>query len=174
MDLLELMQTRRSIREYTGAPIPEALLEQILQAGLLSASGRSIRPWALIVVRDKAMLARLSESRVGSAKMLAGADAAIVVVADTAATDVWIEDCAIVMTNMQLMAHSLGVGSCWIQGRLRTAPEGGTTEACLRELLGFPEGFALAATLSLGMPAKRPAGRALTELPMDKIHREAF
>ena len=151
MDLLEIMRKRRSIRRYTGEKIPEEKLETILQAGLLSASGRAIRPWEFIVVQDKDTLQYLSDSRIGAAKMLQGADCAIVVIGDSEKTDVWIEDCSIAMAQMHLMADSLGVGSCWIQGRLREA-EGKTTEEYVREKLEFPESFRLEAILSLGIP----------------------
>ena len=53
MNLLSIFQQRHSIRKYTGAPIDDAALTQIIQAGLLSASSRSIRPWEFIVVKDK-------------------------------------------------------------------------------------------------------------------------
>lgn len=173
-DLLSMMQARRSVRKYTGEPVPEEALEKILQAGLLAPSGRAIRPWELIVVRDGAMLDRMAGSRSHGAGMLAGADTAIVVVGDADKTDVWTEDCSIVMTQMHLMADVLGVGSCWIQGRLREASDGRTTEAYLRELLGFPENYRLEAILSLGMPDGHPEPRKLEELPIEKIHREKF
>ncbi len=174
MELLELMQNRRSVRQYTGAPIPEEALERVLQAGLLSASGRNRRPWELIVVRDPRTLARLAECRDHGAGMLAGAACAVVVIADPEKTDVWTEDCSIAMANMHLMADSLGLGSCWVQGRLREAPDGRTTEAYLRELLHFPAGYALEAILSLGVAAGHPAPHSLEELPWEKIHWEMF
>lgn len=174
MELLEIMQNRRSVRKYTGEAVSEENLEKILQAGLLSASSRSRRPWELIVVRDKDMLKKMAQCRAGSAQMLAEADAAVAVVADTSVSDVWIEDCSIIMANMHLMADSLGVGSCWIQGRLRETPNGVATEDYLRGLLRFPENFALEAILSLGMPEERPARRELSELPLEKIHRGTF
>lgn len=170
MDLLEIMQNRRSVRKYTGEPVPEEKLEMVLQAGLLSASGRQLRPWELIVVRDKGTLRSMSECRVGSAKMLENADAAVVVIADEGLSDVWTEDCSIVMANMHLMADSLGLGSCWIQGRLREAPDGRTTEEYLRECLGFPENYRLEAVLSLGQPGEHAAKRELSSLPIEKVH----
>ena len=115
MKLLEMMQNRRSVRTYTGEPISEEQLTAILQAGLLSASGKAIYPWELITVQNKETLKQMSECRGASSKMLAGAEAAIVVVANEDLSDVWIEDCSIVMTNMHLMADSLGLGSCWLQ-----------------------------------------------------------
>lgn len=174
MELLEIMKNRRSVRKYTSEPISDDNLQKILQAGLLSASSRSIHPWELIVVRNKELLKQMSECRIGSAKMLSGADAAIVVVADTAASDVWVEDCSIVMSNMHLMADSLGVGSCWIQGRLREAPDGTSTENFLRKLLNFPDTFALEAILSLGMPENHPVRKELSDLLLNKIHNESF
>ena len=174
MDLLTLMQRRRSVRKYTDVSVPDDKIQQILQAGLLSPSSRGVRPWALIVVRNRAVLEEMAHCRQGAAKMLMEADAAIVVVADAGLSDVWVEDCAIVMSNMHLMADSLGLGSCWIQGRLRQAGDGATTEEYLRQLLGYPADYRLEAILSLGMPASHRAARALSELPMDKVHQEHF
>ena len=139
MDLLEIMKNRRSVRTYTGEPVPEEKLIQILQAGLLSASGRAVRPWEFIVVRNKETLKQMAGSRTAGAKMLEEADCAVVVLGDEKKTDVWTEDCAIAMANMHLMADSLSVGSCWIQGRLREASDGKTTEEYLRKLLGYPD-----------------------------------
>ena len=128
-----------------------AALTQIIQAGLLSASSRSIRPWEFIVV-----------------------------IANAEVSDVWIEDSSIAMANMHLMADSLGIGSCWIQGRLRTATstDSGTasitTEDYVRECLHFPEGYKLEAILSLGMPAEEKTPAELSKLPFEKIHYEKF
>ena len=178
MELLKIMKNRRSVRTYTEESIPEEKLEQILNAGLLSPSGRAIRPWEFIVVQNKEMLQKLAGCREGSADMLKGASAAIVVAADPGKTDVWIEDCSIAMTQMHLMADSLGVGSCWIQVRLRdagkAAPAGTTTESYLQELLGIPKEYNVEAILSLGMPKNHPAPRTLEELPHSKIHWERF
>lgn len=174
MDLLEIMRKRRSVRTYTGEPVSEENLEKILKAGLLSASGRAIRPWEFIVIREKAALRKMAAARAMGAKMLEGADCAIVVLGDEEKTDVWTEDCSIAMANMHLMADSLGVGSCWIQGRLREASDGRTTEAYARELLGYPENYRLEAILSLGMPEQHPEARNLEELPMEKVHQEKW
>lgn len=174
MDMLEILRKRRSIRKYTGEPVPEEALEKVLAAGLLSASSKGRKPWEFIVVRDRERLKRMSRCRVGAAGMLEGADCAVVVIGDEQKSDVWIEDCTIAMSNMHTMAASLGLGSCWIQGRSREAAEGGTTEDFLRTILKFPENFRLEAILSLGMPAVKPAAYELETLPTDKVHREFF
>lgn len=174
MKLMEIMQNRRSIRKYTQEAVSEEKLEKILQAGLLSASGRALRPWEFIVVRNKETLKAISECREGSAKMLEGADAAIIVIGDAEKTDVWTEDCSIAMANMHLMADSLGVGSCWIQGRLRKASDGRTTEEFLKDILKFPDNFKLEAILSLGMPAEHKEAYTPEELLLEKVHKEQY
>ncbi|MDO4321210.1 MAG: nitroreductase family protein [Lachnospiraceae bacterium] len=174
MELLEVMRKRRSVRTYTEETVSEEKVTSILQAGLLSASGKAIRPWEFIVIRNKETLKTMAECRVAGSKMLLSADCAIVVLGDEEKSDVWVEDCSVAMENMHLMADSLGVGSCWIQGRLREAPGEKTTEEYLRELLKFPEHFRLEAILSLGMPKNHPEAYELEKLPMEKIHREMF
>lgn len=174
MELLDALKKRRSIRRYTEEAVSNEALQKVLEAGLLSPSGRSIRPWELIVVRDRETLKKMAECRTGAAQMLANASAGIVVLGDEEKSDVWVEDCSIVMAYMHLMADSLGLGSCWIQGRLREAPGGESTEEYLRSLLGYPEGMRLEAILSLGMPAVHPEGRALSEVPETKLHYEKY
>lgn len=145
-----------------------------MQAGLLSASSRGIRPWEFIVVRDRNTLKYMAGCRVNAANMLENADCAIVVIADEAKSDVWIEDSAIAMANMHLMADSMGIGSCWIQGRLRYCADGKSTEEYLREIFKFPKNYKLEAVLSLGMPESKPTGYDLNELPTQKVHFEKF
>lgn len=174
-DMLNVFLKRRSVRSYSGEPVPMEKLNQIIMAGLSSASGRAIRPWELIIVRDRQKLIDMSGCRLkGTSRMLAGADAAIIVVAREDLSDVWVEDSSIVMANMHLMASALGVGSCWIQGRGREALDGRTTEEFLRTLLRFPSEYRLEAILSLGMPDKEPAPTDPETLPFGKVHINIF
>ena len=174
MELMNLLLKRRSVRNYTGDAVPREKLEAILEAGLSSASGRNRKPWELIVVSDRDILEKLSHCRTGAARMLEKAGCAILVFADPEKTDVWTEDCSIVMSNMHLMAASLGLGSCWIQGRLRFAENGESTEGFCRRLLGVPEEYALEAILSVGIPAAVPEPHKPEELEKDKVHWESW
>lgn len=173
--LLDVFLKRRSVRSYSGEPIPMEKLNQIIIAGLSSASGRGIRPWELIIVRDKQKLIEMSGCRLqGTSRMLAGADAAVIVIAEESASDTWIEDSSIVMSNMHLMASALGVGSCWIQGRGRTAIDGDSTEEFLQRILQYPSEYRLEAILSLGMSDEQPPARTPDELPFGKVHINKF
>lgn len=174
MELLDMMLNRRSVREYTGEMVPEEQLKQILQAGLTSPSGRARRPWEFVVVQNREQLNQLSHCRKAGSKMLEQAGCAIVVFADEEKTDVWTEDCSIAMSNMHLMADHLGLGSCWIQGRLREAEDGRTTEEFCRELLAVPEKYRLEAILSVGVPVKHPEAHTLDEANMEQVHYGRF
>ena len=174
MQLLELMQRRRSVRRYEAEPVPEEKLTAVLQAGLLAPSSGGLRPWRLIVVRDRQSLDRLGESRKGSIVMLKQATAAVVVVGAPETSENWVEDCAAVMTQMHLMAEEQGLGSCWLQGRGKDGRDGKTLDDLFREILGYPEDMTLAAVLSLGVPANHPPRRELEGLPEDHICWECF
>ena len=174
MNLLEIMRHRRSVRKYTGEKIDEEKLEQILAAALLAPSGRAIRPWEFVVVREKETLANMSKAREHGAEMLTGADCAVIVFGDETKTDVWTEDCCNAMAHMYLMASNLGVGCCWIQGRLREAGDGRLTETYLRELLHYPDTYRLEAILSLGTPASHAPAYEDSDLLMEKIHYERY
>ena len=170
--MVELLMERRSIRRYTGERVPEESLKQILQAGLLTPSGHNAKPWEFVVVRDRETLNKLSQCREGSAEMLKGADCAVVVLGDEEKTDVWTEDCSAAMMNMHLTASSLGVGSCWIQGRLRTV-DGESTEQVVRNILGFPEKYRL--EHAGGAPGGQKAGgSAGGENPLGEILRSVI
>ncbi|MCC2232784.1 MAG: nitroreductase family protein [Lachnospiraceae bacterium] len=172
--LLYTIKTRRSIRKYTDEPLPENALRHILLAGMYSPSSRNRRPWEFILVNDPDMLKKMSGCRVGSAKMLEHAKAAIVVIGNPEVSDVWIEDCSVVMYGMHLMADYLGVGSCWIQCRLRQAEDGSSTKEYLRHLLHFPENFEVEAILSLGMPEQHPQAPDIIEELLPKLHHNKY
>lgn len=174
MDILKTILGRRSVRQYTDEPIPEEKLKAILYAGLAAASSKNRRPWEFVLVQDRAMLDRLCGCRPGAGNLLGKCSAAVVICADAEAVDVWVEDCASAMTQMHLAADALGVGSCWLQVRLRKAEDGRDTADVVRQALGIPAKYGVMAILTLGMPASHPAPHTVDELLLEKIHREHF
>ena len=173
-DLLDLMCSRRSVRQYADEKISDEQIKMILSAALLAPSGHSKYPCEFIVVKNRETLEKMSLCRKAVAKMLAGAAAAIVVIADKEKSDTVVEDCSVAMMNMELMATSLGIGNCWIQSRIREAEDGSASEDYLRKILNFPENFMCQSILSLGIPAKEPKKRDPEKLKFEKIHSETF
>jgi nitroreductase len=161
MDTLEAIRTRRSIRKYTGAPIPKADLEKIVDAGRLAATGSNRQPWEFIVVTERA---RLEQLKIASAWM-EKAGAIIAVVMDPTSRW-WIEDGAAAIENMLLASVALGYGACWLEGY--TLP----LEKELKELLGIPKDRRLMTLIPIGAPDEKPtrAKKSLAEV----IHWEKY
>lgn len=171
MDLLETMLHRRSTRSYTGEPVSDEQLRRILAAGQSGASGKGLYPWEFVVVQNRETLARLADCRKqGAGRTVSAASAAIVVFGDAEKSDIWIEDCSCALTNMHLMADSMGLASCWIQGRLRHAKDGRATDEAVRELLGVPDPYRLEGLLAIGVPKQHPAPHTLADVDESKIH----
>ena len=173
-DLLELMINRRSVRKYSAEPVTDEQIKRILTAALLSPSGHSKYPCEFIVVKNRETLEKMSHCRVGVAKMLNNAGCAIVVIADKDKSDTVIEDSAISMMNMHLMASSLDLGSCWIQLRIREAEDSRQSEDFIKELLNIPNNYLCQAILSIGTLEKMPKPHDINKLNFDKIHNETF
>ena len=173
--MLEVLLKRRSIRKYTDQEVTEEQLKPVLQAGLLSPSSYGKRSWEFVVVRDKATLQELGNSRQPKQAVLPEAAAAIVVMGNPDVIDVWVEDGSIAMTNMWLAATDVGLGACWIQIRNRPSNQKDLSASdYIRQLLHAPEPFQVLAVLALGHPAEKKEPAALDQLPYNKIHRERF
>ena len=149
-NFLELLKNRRSCRRFTDETVDKEAVANIMRAALMSPSGHRINPWEFILVEEKDMLKALSVSKAAGAQLLEGAPMAVVVVADTTKTDVWIEDCSIATILMQLAAEEQGLGSCWVQIRLRSDAEGNSAEENVKSLLGLPSHYAVLSILAVG------------------------
>ena len=110
---------RQNIWKQVDFEQMHTLQKRILQAGLLAPTSMGKRPWEFYVIRDREILQKLSKAKQHGAAMLADCNTAIAVFADSDLSDAWIEDCSVVLGYMYLMAEEQGVGSCWVQMRMR-------------------------------------------------------
>src|SRR5689334_18493035 len=111
--MIELVRKRRSIRSYTKEPVENDKLKLLVETLLRAPSSRNINPWEFIVVDDREMLQKLATAKEHESTFLKGAALGIVVCADSTKSDVWVEDCSIASILVQMVAESLGLGSCW-------------------------------------------------------------
>ena len=116
-DIIKAMIERRSIKKYKDTPVPMELIDQICEAGKYAANGRGLQAGLIVAVTDKALRDRLSA--LNAAVMGADSDPfygapAVLVVLANKEVGTYIYDGSLVMGNMMLAAHSLGLGSCWI------------------------------------------------------------
>ena len=167
--VLEAMKNRRSIRKFQSVLPPEDLVRQVMEAGSYAASSMGRQSAVIVEVKDPAVRDRLSEVN----RMIGGWDASfdpfygapvcLIVLAPKAEAN-RVYDGSLVMGNLMLAAHALGLGSCWIH-RAKEEFETGEWKAFLRSLgvegdyegvghcvLGYPAG-------ALPEPPARKPGR---------------
>jgi len=106
-------------------------------------------------VDDRALLERLAQCKPHGASFLSGAALGVVVCADSTASDVWVEDCSIASILVQMVAQSLGLGSCWVQVRNRSHDEQTSSERYVQNLLGIPEHVKVESIIAVGYPAEK-------------------
>lgn len=118
-EIIKAMEERRSIRKFRPDMPPKEALEQIIEAGLYAANGMGKQAVITVAVTKKEIRDKFAAAncRIGGWKEgfdpFYGAPAILVVLADkTWANRVY--DGSLVMGNMMLAAHSLGLGSIWI------------------------------------------------------------
>jgi nitroreductase len=146
MEALEAIRKRRSVRSYTGAPIPKEDLETIVDAGRLAASGSNKQPWEFIVVTERGMIDKLKVA----SQWMDKAGAIIAVVMDPSSRW-WLEDGSAAVENMLIAATALGYGSCWLEGY--TLPR----EEEFKALLGIPKAKRLLTLVPIGVPVTWPS-----------------
>lgn len=169
MELLDVMLKRRSTRIFNDELVSKNDLNKILQAALLAPTSMNRKPCNFMVVEKKEILNQLAESKDHGANLIAGADKAIVVVADTLIADTWIEDSSIALTYMHLMASELDIGSCWVQIHLRNK-DGVDSEEIVREILKIDSHYRIVGILALGHSDNIPKPHEIEDLDKTKIH----
>lgn len=178
-DVITAILDRRSIRKYTPEQIPDADRDLIVKAGLFAPSSKNTQAWHITVVQNADIIARITVEtkaailRAGVEKYRAlaenpkytvnyGAPTFMLVAADPRGTSCPVEDCSLVLGNMFLAAHSLGIGSCWIN---QLGPV--TDERVFRKLLtelGVPPDYKIYGCAAFGYGASaRPSAPARKE-----------
>lgn len=167
--MIELLRSRRSIRKFENKKIADHHLELLKEALLRAPTSRNNQAWEFVFVDDQNLLLKLSQSRPHGSSFLKKTPLGIVICGDRNLTDVWIENCSIAATFVQLTALSLDIGSCWIQTRLRDYSDKLTTQDYIRQLLNIPEHLQVAMMIGLGYPAEKKDPVAKTDLKFNKI-----
>ena len=151
-EALDNILGRRSIREFSGRPVPDEAVRWILQAGMSGPSCVNARDWSFVVVKQKDVLEKMAEANGRPAAPARNAAFAILVCGDLTrffppAKDYWVIDGAIAGQNMVLAARALGVGSVW----LGTWPEMDRVEN-QETLFGLPKDVVPHSLIAFGYP----------------------
>ena len=117
--ILDEIKARRSIRKFKPELPDQEDLEKIVEAGLYAASGMGKQSPIIVAVTNKALRDRLSEMnrKIGGWSEgfdpFCGAPVVLIVLADKS-VPTCVYDGSLVMGNLMLAAHALGLGSIWI------------------------------------------------------------
>lgn len=171
--MLELLRERRSIRKFTSEPVAPEDIRKLLGAALLAPAGMGKNPLEFIVIRDRETITHLQFLKAHGTAPLASAPLAIVVIADTRKTDTWVEDASVAAILIQLEAVRLGLGSTWIQIRLREGGDGSSEDA-FRKKLGIPDGYGVLNVIAVGHGAEEKSPHTDADMDFSKVHYERF
>lgn len=163
MDVFEAINSRHSVRGYTNEPVPDELLEQVLEAGRRAPTASNKQPLRILVLHTAGREEELSRIYRPAWFVQAPILLAVVPVPDAAwhstegrsYADI---DAAIVMDHMVLAATALGLGTCWVAAFDRAAA---------REVLGLPDDLDPIAFTPLGHSSVTPGSSA--RRPLEKL-----
>lgn len=174
MDIKTAIYGRRSVREYTAQPVDPQMIRGLIDAAVHAPNAVNQQPWTFTVVRDQAVLARISDdakhhmlttmapsplsdhfrSRLSAPNFHIFYHAPVLIVISAMEQGPWIvEDCALAAQNLMLAAHAAGLGTCWIgfaQDFLNT-PDG-------KKALDLPAAWVSVAPIILGHPKAATSG----------------
>lgn len=116
-EVLKKIQERRSVRSFKSDMVPRELIDQVITAGTYAATGKDHQSPIIIAVTNKQLRDKLSalnaEIMGAQTDPFYGAPVVLIVLAEKD----WptrVYDGSLVMGNLMLAAHELGLGSCWI------------------------------------------------------------
>ena len=157
MEFYDVIKKRKSIRKYKSDPIPDDVLNRILDAGRIAPSAKNIQPWHFVVIKDPEMKKKVAEASRGQHWM---ADADVIVCGCALMDIVWSRmggymssfavDITIAMDHMILAAANEDLGTCWI---------GAFDEKQVKELLQVPDNVHVVALTPIGYPAQEAKER---------------
>ena len=154
MELKEIISRRRSTRKFLPTPVERERLERVVEMALQAPSSRNSRSTRFMIVQNPDLLEKMSRMRDYGSAFMKDAAAAIIVMGDKRATDLWIDNCAISATTLQLAVVDEGLASCWVHVNdrpcLQAEPDGRKADDYLRELLDLPEHYGILCAVALG------------------------
>jgi nitroreductase len=156
MDLLDIIQTRRSIRTYKKQELPQGTIEKLLEAARWAPSAGNVQPWEFVVGSSPKTKQELAQAAYEQTD-IEEASIVIVVCADEkraaesygirGKTLYCLQDTAAAIQNILLTASSLGLGSCWT---------GAFKEDEIKKVINAPKGIRPVALIPIGYPNEAP------------------
>src|SRR3712207_5086863 len=145
-DRIAFLRSLRAVRSFRPDPVPQEVVDDILEVARWSGSASNRQPWDLVVIRDRETLGALAQLE-GYAGHLAGAPLGIVLVmvGERATQETYDEGRLAERAMLAAWAHGVGSSIGWFVGDGRAAA---------KEILGIPENRTVRTVISLGYPGE--------------------
>jgi nitroreductase len=158
MNILDIIKTRRSVREFKDQDIPEKAIDVLIEALRWAPSAGNLQSRKFYFVFNEAIRNKLAQTglRHDFVSFIARAPLVVVKCADLRiasrygerGTDLYcIQDTAASVQNLLLASHDLGLGTCWV---------GAFKEETVKEILDLPDYLRPVVLVPVGYPAKTP------------------
>ena len=127
--VLENIMARRSIRKFTGQPVPRALLETLVRAGMNAPTGHNLQTWRFTVLTSQAEITSLKELTQAAAQrcktICYGFEnpQALILVSNDRRNPDGVQDASCAAENILLAAASFGLGATWINALMTLCDE---------------------------------------------------
>jgi len=167
---LNLIQSRRSIRDYLPQPVETEKITRLLEVAMSAPTAANSQPWEFVVVTEADLMQKLREKLVFARY---NAPAAIVVCGNlkmaynSAAKHYWVQDCSAAIENMLVAAPALGLGSVWIGVYPLPA-----VVRVVSEILNLPEEVIPLGMVYVGYPNERKPPR--TQYEERRVHWQQY
>ena len=166
-DILDVIISRRSVKSYRSDMVDESLIEKVITAGTYAPSGKNKQSPIIIAITNKKIRDEISELLANLREMPKGSDPfynapVLLMVLAEKGVPTYVYDGSVVVENMLLEAHSLGLGACWIH-HCKQIFETEYGKGLLQRL-GIKGDFEGIGTCILGYAETMPAG----EIPRKK------
>jgi nitroreductase len=162
--VLQFITRRRSIRKFTGEPVPRESLVTILKAAMAAPSADNARPWRFLVVTEKEMIAEICRAH-PYAGFGVDAGAVIIPFGNKDGYKWFDQDMAAATENLLLAVANLGLGATWC-GILDDLEPG------VHAAAGLPPGTFAFSLVPVGIPAAERPPR--TQYEEDRVHWEEY
>lgn len=158
-EILKAIRERRSIRRFKAEQITDEELAAVLEAGTWAPTGHGSQDPLIFAVQDAAMCARLRHLN----GLAMGTDSdpyygapTIILVFSRESNPNCLKDGSLVIGNMLLAAHSIGLGACWINRcqEMFSFEDG----ARIRSAIGVPGDYCGVGCIALGYAAHAAPG----------------
>lgn len=172
MDAIECLKTRRSIRKFKPTPIPQDIIDNILDCAVKAPSGCNTQPWSFVIVKDETTRKALSKIQ-PYASFVAKAPLCIVACFDKGEnlfSPSGYLSIAAAVENILLAAHSYGIGTCWTYVKDFDDP---SVENKARKILDIPDDIEVICMIPLGYPDMKAIPKKLRNVA-DILHNEKW